>query len=301
VLLELVGREQGQDLPVGTEQLGADPIAVPQPQKVRGVAAEAGQQLGHECLLVGGGQQPVVAAFGADGGGPLVPDRGGAERAGSMGRVDGELAGQRQKPLVKGPVGGPGQRLGQLGAGQVGAGHGADQEGPAAEQGQRSSGVQKQVADVLGGVPGGGQHPQGEPTQVDLLGVLQAAMGEAEPAGSRGEDPGAIGGGQLPAAGQEVGVQVGLGRVGDAQSTPPGQLQIRGRVAGRVNHQGPPVAQLHHIGAVAEALVDDRVNGSHGGAPPLDPWSSVGDGQAGGLPFREPILQPPRRKALVAQ
>ena len=45
-------------------------------------------------------------------------------------------------------------------------------------------------------------------------------MGEAEPAGAGGEDLGAVGGGQLPAAGQEVGVQVGLGRIGDLEPPP---------------------------------------------------------------------------------
>ena len=265
VLLDLVGREQGQDPPVAAEQLGADPVALPQPQEVRRVAAEAGQQLGHEGVLVGGGQQPVVAAFGANGGRALVTGRGGAERAGAVGRVHRQLVGQRQEPPVQGPVGGPGQRLGQLGAGQVGAGHRADQQGPAAEHGQRPSAVQQQVAGVLGGVPRGGQHPEGEPAQVDLLAVLQAAMGEAEPARARGEDLGAVGGGQLPAAGQEVGMQVGLGGVGDLEPPPAGQLQVRGGIPGRIDDQRPPVAQLDHIGAVAQAFVDDRVNGSHGG------------------------------------
>ena len=60
-------------------------------------------------------------------------------------------------------------------------------------------------------------------------------------------------------------MQVGLGRVGDLEPPPAGQLQVRGGVAGRVDHQGPPVAQLDHIGAVAQAFVDDRVNGRHGG------------------------------------
>ena len=72
-------------------------------------------------------------------------------------------------------------------------------------------------------------------------------------------------------------------------------------VAGRIHDQGPPVAQLDHIGAVAQAFVDDRVNGRwHGwllrwirGCAPITP--------GGGLPFGEPILQPPGRKALVAQ
>ena len=161
-------------------------------------------------------------------------------------------------------VGGPGQRLGQLRARQVGAGHGADQQRPTAEQRQRPTGVQQQIADMLRRVPGGGQRAQGEPTQIELLAVLQPPMGEAEPAGCGAQNLGAGGGGQLPAASQEVGVQVSLDGVGQPQPPPAGQLQVRGRVAGRVDHQRPPLAQLDHIGAVAEAFVDDRVDGGHG-------------------------------------
>ena len=76
---DLVGREQGQDPPVAAEQLGADPVALPQPQEVGRVAAEAGQQLGHEGVLVGGGQEPVVAALGADGGASARPSPGAAQ------------------------------------------------------------------------------------------------------------------------------------------------------------------------------------------------------------------------------
>jgi hypothetical protein len=92
-------------------------------------------------------------------------------------------------------VGGPGQRLGQLRTGQIGAGHRAHQQRPAAEQRQRPCAVQQQVAHVLGGVPGSGQHPQREPAQVDLLAVLQAPVGEAQPAGAGRQDLGAVGGG----------------------------------------------------------------------------------------------------------
>jgi hypothetical protein len=117
---------------------------------------------------------------------------------------------------------------------------------------------------VLGRVTRGGQHPQGQPAQVDLLAVLQAAMGKAKPARPGREDLGAGRGGQFPAAGQEVGMQVGLGRVGDLEPPPPGRLQIGGGVAGRVDDQRPAVAQFDHIGAVAQAFVDDRVDDGHG-------------------------------------
>jgi hypothetical protein len=121
-------------------------------------------------------------------------------------------------------------------------------------------------------VPGGRKHPQGEPAEVHLLAVVQRPVGEAQPAGAGREDLGAGGGGQLPAAGQEVGMQVGLGRVGDPQPPPPGQLQVRRRVAGRVDRQGPPVAQLDQVGAVAETIVDDRVDGGHGSSSVVRRW-----------------------------
>jgi hypothetical protein len=73
VLTDPIGRQQGQDPPVRAEQLGAGPVALPQPQEVRRVAAEPGQQFGHEGVLVGGGQELAVAAFGADGGALLAP------------------------------------------------------------------------------------------------------------------------------------------------------------------------------------------------------------------------------------
>jgi hypothetical protein len=56
-----------------------------------------------------------------------------------MGGIHDELVREREEPLVQGPVGGPGQRLGQLRAGQVSPGHGADQQRPAAEQGVRTA------------------------------------------------------------------------------------------------------------------------------------------------------------------
>jgi hypothetical protein len=59
---------------------------------------------------------------------------------------------------------------------------------------------------VLGGVPGGGQRAQGEPTEVDLLAVLQPAMGKAEPACAGRQDLSAVGGSELAGAGEEIGV-----------------------------------------------------------------------------------------------
>jgi len=112
-------------------------------------------------------------------------------------------------------------------------------------------------------VPRGGERAQHQPAQVEFLLVVQALVGEAQPGGARGDDPG-VAGGQLAAAGDEVGVQVGLDRVGESQPPLVGQVQVGGRVADRVDHQRPPVAEVDQVGAVAEPLVDHRDDRNHG-------------------------------------
>src|SRR5207247_7258334 len=114
-----------------------------------------------------------------------------------------------------------------------------------------------------GGVAGGGDRPQHQPAQVQFLFGVQALVGEPQLGGAGRDDAGVVGG-QLAAAGDEVGVQVGLDRVGDAQPPPAGQLQVGGRVADRVDHQRPAVAAVHQVGGVAEPLVDPRDARNHG-------------------------------------
>jgi hypothetical protein len=94
-------------------------------------------------------------------------------------------------------------------------------------------------------------------------------MVELEAPGPGGDDARAAGG-QLAAAGDEVGVQVGLDRMRDGQPAPAGQVQVRGGVPAGVDHHRTPVAQLDQVGAVAQALVDDRVDdGVHVAHGPL--------------------------------
>jgi hypothetical protein len=112
-------------------------------------------------------------------------------------------------------------------------------------------------------VAGGGDRPQHQPAQVQLLLVVQALVGELEVGGAGDEDAGAAGG-QFAAAGDEVGVQVGLDRMGDPQPPLVGQVQVGGRVAGRVDHQRPPVAEVDQVGTVAEPLVEYRDDRNHG-------------------------------------
>jgi hypothetical protein len=68
---------------------------------------------------------------------------------------------------------------------------------------------------VFRGVAGGRKRAQGEAAEVDLVAVAQADVVERALPGGRREDLRAVIAGELPGAGQEVGVQVGLGRVHD--------------------------------------------------------------------------------------
>ena len=76
--------------------------------------------------------------------------------------------------------------------------------------------VEQQVREVLVGVPGCAQGPQPQPAQVDLVAVAQPGVGERPRPGGRGEQVRAVGAARSTGAGEEVGVQVGVGRERDA-------------------------------------------------------------------------------------
>ena len=118
--------------------------------------------------------------------------------------------------------------------------------------------VKEQEGQVLGGVPGRGQRAQGQPAEVDLVAVAEADMVEVPVTGGRGQDRRVVVGVQLPGAGQEVGVQVGVGGVRDPQTTSGGSAADRAQVPRRVHRQRPTVAEVEQVGAVAQALVHHR-------------------------------------------
>src|SRR5688500_3674977 len=101
---------------------------------------------------------------------------------------------------------------------QIGAGGGADDQRPAGEHPDQLVAVGQQVGQVLVGVPGSAQGAQGQPAQVDLVAVAQPAVAVGALPGRRGKQLRAVGG-QVDGAGDEVGVQVGVGGVGDGEPT----------------------------------------------------------------------------------
>ena len=72
---------------------------------------------------------------------------------------------------------------------------------------------------MLGRVPGRLQGAQGEPAEIDLVTVAEPDMVEDPLTGGRGQDRRVVVGMQLAGAGDEVRMQVSLGRVGDPKTT----------------------------------------------------------------------------------
>lgn len=63
---------------------------------------------------------------------------------------------------------------------------------------------------------------------------------------------------ELDGAGEEVGVQVGVGRVRHPQAPPSGSGPQRAQVPARVHCEGASVAEVDEVGAVSQPLVDQR-------------------------------------------
>jgi len=83
---------------------------------------------------------------------------------------------------------------------------------------------------MLGGMPRRGPGPQCQSAQVHLVPVGQSPVLPNSPLGGGGEDLRAVGHGQLPGAGQEVRVQVGVGGERDPQPVPAGRRPHRPQV-----------------------------------------------------------------------
>ena len=186
---------------------------------VGGDVLQAGEQVGHEGVGVLG-QRVVVLAFFADGGGVALDLAGGAETAEAVGgqhpHVVGECVGQtvRRGVLVAG------EPLGQPGFDQVGASHGADQQGAAGERGHRRAAVLEDIGRVVRSVAGSGQRPQREPpVDGDRVAVRDGGVREGHRRPVRHQVPRAADPGQFQAAGDVVVVQVRLGHEGRSMTS----------------------------------------------------------------------------------
>ena len=83
-------------------------------------------------------------------------------------------------------------------------------------------------------------------------------MLELPAAGRGGQHRGAVTGGKLSGAGEEVGVQVGVGGEGHPKVPLLGGRPHRAEVAAGIHDQGAAIAEVDQVGAVAQTLIDQR-------------------------------------------
>jgi hypothetical protein len=102
----------------------------------------------------------------------------------------------------------------------------------------------------------GGEHPEPPAAQVDLVAVAQRLMWPRDLAARGSGDLGAAGG-ELSAAGHEVGVQMGLGRQGDVCIESLCGDLVGGRVPLGIDHHRI-ATDGQHPGGVAQPFVGHR-------------------------------------------
>ena len=105
---------------------------------------------------------------------------------------------------------------------------------------------------MLGGVTRGGEGPEPQAAEIDLVAVTEALVGQFQPPDGRSEHMGAEGG-QFAAAGDEVGVEMGFDRVGEVESAAFGFGEIARWVARWVDDKRSAVAEIFGARAIFSA------------------------------------------------
>ena len=113
--LELPWRQPAKQGRVVAVDGRATPVHLAEPEEVVGVSPEPGHQALDEGVLVGRGEQRVRRPLTADRRRPLAARRRRAERARAVRRVDREVVGQSQDPLVQRSTQLAGEGLGLVG------------------------------------------------------------------------------------------------------------------------------------------------------------------------------------------
>ena len=141
---------------------------------------------------------------------------------------------------------------------QVGAAEGADHQRPAREQRRRRAVDDEEVGEVVGRVARRGDRPQRRrPPRARRSRPARRVGADLEAGRPRdARNVGAVGG-ELGAAGDVVGMRVGVGGPRDPPAPLGGHLALPVGEPGRVDHQRRAVTEADDVGGVPEALVDD--------------------------------------------
>ncbi len=226
---------------------GAAPVDLPQPQEIGRVAAQPAEQHLHESVLARRAEQQVPCLLGADGGGALRTSRRRAERPGSIRRVHGQVIGQGEDPLAQRAL----QRPGAIRS--VRATAPTSNEPPEnSATGRLPSRIRyDRCSGVCPGVPSARSvsppRSTSSPSPSPRWGTRSRRPQRQGPGTMRG---------QLPAAGHEVRMQVGLRRIDHREALAPRGSRVRPGVTPGVDHQRPAVTEIDHVGGIAQALID---------------------------------------------
>ena len=234
-----------------------------------------------EALLVVGRQvraPPGVEAFVADSGGRDGAEGLAAGAAGAVAGVDLDVvrqgeelipqAGEELLGTFEAGVDAAGGLVEQVRAAQVAGEHEVTGEQVAGLVGERAVGDQE--GEVLRGVARGVEGLDGDVAQGDLVIVVQALGVEAvlpvSPALAGDVRGGAGRGRQLAGAGEEVGVDVGLGHGHDLHPVRGSKVQVDGNVTAGVDHQGLTLGlAANEVAGLCEVFVIDALD-KHWGA-----------------------------------
>jgi hypothetical protein len=129
--------------------------------------------------------------------------------------------------------------------------------------------IDEEVRDVLGGVPGGGEHPEPPRADLDLVAIPETLVGIAQPRVTARPEANTGRRDQLPCAGDEVVVDMGLERPGEPDRLSGRDIEVLADVAHRVDHRRHlRVAHDNDMRSVAELGAAKRTNlPSHGSLP----------------------------------
>ena len=173
-----------------------------------------------------------------------------------MRRIDRRVVGQLRQPVQR-PELRPGQRFALIEAHQVGARCGPDDERATREHRQNVVILKEKVGKVLRGVAGSRPGAQTKTAEIDLVAIAQPNVRELSATGGRSEHPRPVPRAEPRRTGDEVRMQMRLRCDRDRETTPPGDLIDLAQIPRRIDRQPAAVAEVDHIRAVAEPLIDD--------------------------------------------
>ena len=228
-------------------------------------SGRGGRRVGEEMdeLVFAAGEEGVVgAALLADGGGALGAHLAAAERAGAVGGEDLGVVGELEEFFVQALVEQGGELLRGVVGGEIGAAYVADEESVAGEDGSGACGrgeVGEDGADAFDGVAGGVEEVEAGVAELEGVAVFDGGVGEGGVGVFAEIDAGAGALGELVMAGDEVGVEMGLDDVLDAEIFLAGEVEVDIDVALGVDDGGDAFGG-HDVGGVSEAAEEELLD-----------------------------------------